>query len=250
MRAILFEMLDFLLRAIKHPRDYCGIFKKHKLTFLAHTDEGGGVHSFTFLPDQRNLEWKAGQHGVFTFPNQKITGKSWRAFSIASSWHEGFIRITTSIPPEPSEFKQALLALQSGSVIHMHGPLGEFHASPTTSMIVGVAGGVGITPFKAIAHEIYNTYTTGVFLHLVYAGKADYFAFQSEFEQFDQHQNIMVHFVQTPDEVNQTLEKLVAEYGDTAEHFISGSPGMIGALRTKLAGLGIKKIINDPFKGY
>ncbi len=242
-------MLDFFLRALLHPIDYLGLLIKHRVSFIEHNDEGNGTHSFIF-ESKTPITWKAGQHSVFTFPNKKITGKKWRAFSIASSAAEKQIRITTTIPDKPSDFKQKLQELSLGDTIVMHGPFGEFHTHTNGKKIIGIAGGVGITPFRAIAYEIANNINTNSELELIYAGKNNYFAFKEEFDGFAAHPQITIHYVNTPDEVNAKIEDMVNRYANSAMYFISGSPGMIAAIKKHLRELGIISIINDPFKGY
>jgi len=242
-------MFDFLFRAICHPGDYCGILKRHTLVFSEKKDEGNGNYSFLFTP-QTPLTWKAGEHGVFTLPDKNVSGKKWRAFSIASSAIENEIRIGTSIPPTPSNFKQNMLDLRPGDTMQMNGPFGEFHLENCSKHIVAIAGGIGITPLRAIMVEIANDLHPDVTLELIYAGKNNYFTYNRSCEAFSNHENISITYVNTPDEVNAAIDQAVQTNQNNATYCISGSPGMIGAIKKRLASAGIKHIINDPFKGY
>lgn len=177
-----------------------------------------------------------------------MQGKKLRAFSIASSQHENEVKIATIISNTPSDFKQKLFALEPGEEILLNGPFGEFHVAPGTTM-VGIAGGIGITPFRAVAYEIVNGHIDAT-LTLIYAGKNNYFAFKEEFDKFANHPNITVIYVNTPYEVNAEIKQVVSFLKNKATYYISGSPGMIGAIRKALTEQGVKKIINDPFKGY
>lgn len=231
-----------------HPFDYSGALNWRTLTFKERIDEGNDVHSFIFTP-KAACTWNAGQHALFTLPRKNVKGKKWRAFSVASSAHEGTVRISTIIPPEPSDFKQKLRALTPGEKISMHGPFGEFHFG-NGQHIVGIAGGIGITPFRAMMYEITQGHQADVSLHLIYAGKNDFWAFKRECDEWNQHPYINLIYVQTPDQVNAEIDRSVTEFGNERSYFISGSPGMIGAIKGRLQAAGIKKIINDPFKGY
>lgn len=241
-------MNDLWKRALRHPLDYSGVLHRHTITFKHSVDEGNGCVSFIFERPE-NLRWRAGQHGVFHLPTKGVEGKQWRAFSVASSSYENEIRITTLFPPEPSDFKKKLATLQPGQVATIHGPFGEFHPKPGTTM-VGIAGGVGITPFRSIAYEIANNYLKNVALTLIYAGKNDFFAFKHDFDVFVNHPNINVIYVQSPDEVNREIELATNHLKNKATYFISGSPGMIESVRQTLRTHGVKRIVNDPFKGY
>lgn len=242
-------MWDFLKRAVRHPFDYAGILHCRKLTFIQKQDEGGGIHSFTFKSKQP-LRWKAGQHGVFVVSKMNPGGKKWRPFSIVSTPAESVIKIATSISDTPSNFKQSLMALTQGDTITMYGPFGEFHLRPEITQVVAIAGGIGITPVRSLCKEIEDGLHPNTKLDLIYAGKNGYFTFKAEFDTFLSHPNISITYVNTPDEVNAAIEQKVATHGNTASYFISGSPGMITALRQKLSILGISDITNDPFKAF
>lgn len=243
-------MFDVIKRALHHPIDYSGIWRTTDLELVEKIDEGGGVFSFVMKADELPA-WKAGQHAIFTLPGQKVEDKTWRPFSVASAPHEGVIRIGTIIPPEPSSFKQHLAAMKPGGKIRMHGPYGELYLRENTGNIVGVAGGIGITPFRSIiadlAHRKGNTALT-----LIYSAKEKH-TYQSELDRWSDIQpNIRIIYTHTAEEVNAELEKLVRQHHNDAHYMLSGAPKMIEALRDKLSTLGVSKdkVCNDPFKGY
>lgn len=249
LAVILKNMWDFLKRAVRHPFDYAGILRCRRLTFVQKNDEGGGIYSFTFKT-KRPIHWKAGQHGVFVVSKMQPGGRTWRPFSIVSTPAEGVIKIATGISDAPSNFKRALTELTPEENITMYGPFGEFHLRSGQKQIVAIAGGIGITPVRSICKEITSGLHPNTKLDLVYAGKNGYFAFKSEFDEFINHPNISISYVNTPDEVNAAIEHKAHEYGNSASYFISGSPGMITALRQKFTTLGITDITNDPFKAF
>jgi ferredoxin-NADP reductase len=241
-------MWDVIIRALRNPLDYLPVIIRRTLILQETIQESSDTYSFIFKP-KRPCTWKAGQHGIFMFKDRTISGKFWRPFSIASSAHEGVIRITTIIKAEPSDFKKNLLALKPGDAFLMQGPFGEFHTSRRISRIVGIAGGIGITPFRALLRDI----TLGVIPHteitLIYSAIETY-TFQNEIAQWEKHPAVTVIYTHTPEEVNAALDAQVKEKGNSAAYFISGSPGMIGAIRGRLKAAGIRKIVNDTFKGY
>jgi len=241
-------MFDFLRRAFSSPRDYWTILRWQRITLLRHEDHGDGVHSFIFEKPVR-LTWKAGQHGVWWFFDWRLRGKNWRAFSIASSVHENEIRISSNIPPEPSPFKRKLLSLTPGSSIWLQGPFGEFHAHDYPQLI-GIAGGIGITPFRALAYEIANGHNTQSALDLIYSARAEY-TFKSEFDTWsNQSPKIRVSYVHTPEEVQLSLHQHVAIHSKETPLLLSGPPGMITAITNSCHAEGFTKVISDPFKGY
>lgn len=241
-------MWDIIIRAVRDPWDYLPVVNRRVLILEEVIQESEEIYSFLFKP-KKPLRWKAGQHGIFLFPHQRIAGKSWRAFSIASSSHEQVVHISTIIKNEPSDFKKHLRALKKGDELIMHGPFGEFHTSQKISHIVGIAGGIGITPFRALLKDISLGVILDTKLTLIYSSQGPY-TFKEELEVFAQHPSIKIIYTKTPEEVGQALGAEVDKAGNAAYYFISGSPGMIQAIRKDLKGKGMRHIINDSFKGY
>jgi NAD(P)H-flavin reductase len=223
------------------------VFYTHELTLTETTEVSPNIFTFVFIP-KKTLHWKAGQHAVFSFPGTPIEGRGWRAFSIASSPEENEIRIATIIKGEPSAFKKVLRALQPGEKITMHGPFGEMYIKPSMKHIVGIAGGIGITPFRALIKSIAAGKAQDTTLTLIYSAQGDY-TFKEEFDALTSP-HIHIIYTRTPEEVNTALTSLVSEYKNSASYFVSGSPGMIGTLRKTLQEKGVKDIVNDSFKGY
>jgi ferredoxin-NADP reductase len=122
------------------------------------------------------------------------------------------------------------------------------YVKPTMKQIVGIAGGIGITPFRALIKAIASG-TTNTKLTLIYSAVGSH-TYKSEFETTLVHPNIEIIYTSTPEEVNEALEKQVALHQNNAHYFISGSPRMIEALKTTLLAKRIRNIVNDSFKGY
>jgi ferredoxin-NADP reductase len=241
-------MLDVFLRALRHPFDYFSVLFRKTLILKEIIQESDTIYSFVFSME-KPFSWKAGQHGIFYFPKTKVVGKWWRAFSVASVPSEGVMRIATVIKEDPSDFKRNLLLLRPGDKLNMHGPFGEFHTNPATKHIVGIAGGIGITPFRALIKSIADGIDKQTKLTLIYSAATAH-TFKTEFDALLPHSQIEIVYAKTPDEVTSHLDVLIKAYKNGATYFLSGAPGMIEALRKKLKENGIKKIVNDSFKGY
>lgn len=244
-------MWDVIIRAVRHPLDYFPVIFRRTLILQEITQESADIYSFIFKP-KAPLRWKAGQHGIFMFPigsGKRLGGKFWRAFSIASSCHEGVVRISTIIKEEPSEFKKNLRAMKPNDVLTMHGPFGEFHTSKKICRIVGIAGGIGITPFRALIKDIASGVIAETKLTLIYSALGVY-TYKEELDTLVKHPSIEIIYTHTPDEVKAEVDAQIAQHGNSASYFISGSPGMIKAIRASLKQKGMRHIVNDSFRGY
>lgn len=179
-----------------------------------------------------------------------MSGKTWRPFSVASAPHELMVRIGTIIPPEPSSFKQGLMSLQPDEPARMYGPYGELYLRPNMKKVVAVAGGIGITPFRAIVADMAFK-GNNIDFHLIYSAKAEH-VYKSELEEWKAKlPRLRITYAHTPEEVNAELDKAIA-VGDETYFMLSGAPGMIEALRRSLRERRVPhaRIIHDPFKGY
>lgn len=242
-------MLNVISRVCQHPMAYSGICRTVDLQLKSRIQESDNIYSFIFTTDQLP-SWKAGQHSIFTLPEHNVTGKSYRPFSVASAPHEGVIRIGTIISDEPSSFKQNLLSLQEGQMVRMHGPYGEFYIRSKMKQIIGIAGGIGITPFRSIVADL-SQHKSETPLTLIYSAQPGLHTYKDELDEWTKDRpNLNIIYTNTSDEVNAELDKLVTEHKNNAHYFISGSPGMITAIKKNLSSKGVKNIVNDPFKGY
>jgi len=241
-------MLDLIVRIVRHPLDYIRALETHTLVLKKQIAEGNDIYSFIF-ESTKPLHWKAGQHGVFRIPDKNVSGKKWRAFSVASAPSEKEIRITTIINNSPSSFKAVLESLVFGNTVVMSGPFGEFNVK-NSKPIIGIASGVGITPFRSILKEISSGNLPSTSIHLLYAAREGAHIFKSEFDALLPHSQITIEYFDSQDAAIDTLRLLAKSKGNEFDYYISGSPRFIDGIRGLLQKLGVRKIINDPFKGY
>lgn len=131
----------------------------------------------------------------------------------------------------------------------MFGPFGEFHTHDSQKKIIGVAGGIGITPFRSIAYEI-GQQQSDTELHLVYAAR-DQYPYREELDRWSKmSEKLHITYMHTPEEVNAALDGLIEAHGTSTPCYVSGAPRMIQAIIAHCREKGVSKIINDPFKGY
>lgn len=243
-------MIDLFIRSILHPFDYSGILKNTDLQLADYLIEDSGVHTLIFTTP-KPINWSAGQHGLFSLVTDATNKKEYRAFSIASAPHEKVIRISTQIPPKPSNFKKKLLSLRAFDTIRMCGPFGEFHTKPNIKQIIGIAGGIGITPFRSIIADM-NFKKDPTPITLIYSA-SELHTYKSEFDEWKKlNPNLTIIYANTSEQVQSELKKLIKFHKNKAHYFISGSPKMITGISDmcRKNGISPKHLISDPFKGY
>ncbi len=146
-----------------------------RLKLVGKKPETKDAWSFYFKP-QDNLSWLAGQSIRLEIP-RKTWGYTERRFTIASAMHEDHIQITTRI--SDSDFKQQLATLDLNEEISGYNIEGDFILTDPKKPKLFIAGGVGITPFRAIISElVINNQSDKV--NLLYSSRDNPAIFQEE----------------------------------------------------------------------
>jgi ferredoxin-NADP reductase len=125
--------------------------------------------------------WTAGQYIQVELPhaNPDQEGTK-RFFTVSAAPYEGHPAITTRITE--SSFKQALVNLPEDGVLKLQAkPTGDFTWTDSSSQLVFVAAGIGITPYHSIltqrAHD-----RAPLNVALAYANRTDAIPFKDEFD--------------------------------------------------------------------
>jgi NAD(P)H-flavin reductase len=199
---------------------------------------------------ENGLDWQPGEHGIISFPDHPVEGRKWRAFSIASAPHEGFAMIGTYTGEEPSSYKKTLIALKPGDRVKIRGPFGGFLIQDETSPMVMVAGGIGITPVRAILKNIEGKNHRRI--ELLWPSNK-YRLFEEDIRTITERDtNITLYLPQNRNETQSLLQSMMKELGGTAYYYISGGLKMVQETQKYLKQQGIdgKRILFDPFIGH
>ena len=183
-------------------------------------------------------------------PDQAELKNDYRIFSIASIQEEGILLFGTRTGKETSLFKKSLLALKAGAPVSIQGAFGWFRIRDEHSPIVLFAGGVGITPVRALVKELANSKTRPI--HIVYSS-SDYYLFNDELQAIsDNNPTIVLHKVSSREETQQQLSTLAGQYGNQAYYYMSASTAVIDSVAKLLRSKGISgsRLIDDTMKGY
>jgi ferredoxin-NADP reductase len=229
--------------------DFKGIFKKSMLTIESVRNVYGDYYEIKLKPEAGVL-WNPGEHGIFKLPNNKVEGKKWRGFSVASVPEEGVMIIGTRTGKEISSFKNELISMKKGDEVAITGPFGWFKIRDSITPIVMVAGGVGITPIRALLKQLEHDLSRPV--DLIYAS-SDYYLFEDEIQVIvTSNEKMTLQKTAGSRETSAAIADLITKYKNNAFYYISGSQPFIGAIKKQIIAEDVKKsrIINDPFLGY
>lgn len=231
-------------------QDMLSIFKKRELLFIESYKESEDVYSFLF-EKEKDLTWKAGQHGLFSITHRKIKNHT-RPFTLASAPTENIIKITMKINDNPSEFKKAMLELKQGMNISMSGPVGAFYLKNDVPTIL-IAGGIGITPFRSIVKQLEaegNDNDKSICL-LYYASNKSYI-FKDELDRIAMNTSINMTYLDSRSDLHQEIDKFTTLNKNDGKYFIAGPKSMVDSTTSYLQSKNISKrnIKKDSFFGY
>jgi len=167
-------------------------------------EETSDVKSFIFVPDKekgtKKLEpFKAGQYiSLFLTIDDVPTT---RAYSLSSSPKEvenGIYRITVKKAKDGYASKYLVDEVKVGDEICISKPSGHFgyHSIRDEENVIGIAGGVGITPFMSLAKAIIDGEEDCHLTVLYSTQTSDNIIFKKEIEEINQKSN-KVQFVIT-----------------------------------------------------
>lgn len=229
--------------------DFKGLFNKSILSIVDIENVHDDYYKIVLKPE-KNISWIPGDHGVFTLRGKKFKGKKFRAFSLASSPTEKVVIIGTRTGKNISNFKKELISMEKGERVNLRGPFGWFKVKDNTSPIVMIAGGVGITPMRALFVQLQNEKTRPI--DLIFAS-SDFYMFNNELTNISNiNDSISIYKTENITNTKNTIDTLSSKYKSSAYYYISGSRTFIKEVKKQLKKTGIKskRIINDPFFGY
>lgn len=223
------------------------------LTLTDIRDEGGDVASFLFEPPG-DFTWQPGQylHWVLPHPDPDDRGTD-RYFTVASAPHEGQVMLTTRYAAtNGSTFKRALRELRPGDTVEIDGEAsGKFTLGELQGPHVFVAGGIGITPFRAILVDL-DRRGSGPPITLLYANRTADAAFREELDAIAaRHDWLTIEYVLEPRLVDEQALRDAAGDDDPV-YWVSGPRPMVDAMQRVLEGMGVdaEHIRKDAFPGY
>jgi|SoiMethySBSTD1v2_1073268.scaffolds.fasta_scaffold02708_3 ferredoxin-NADP reductase len=224
-----------------------------KLILVAKRHETEDVMSFMFSSDTP-LKWQAGQFLRYSLlhPDADDRGIA-RYFTIASAPVEGHIMLTTRFASQrSSSFKRALRQLPVGAAVEVSEPDGNFVGGDPRDEHVFIAGGIGVTPFRAILLDLDHSQLP-IKATLLYANRTSDFVYKAEMDRLAaQHPGLVIRYLVSPKRVTESSILAAApELGKPTFH-VSGPAPFVEAVGNMLWWLGVPDahVKRDYFIGY
>jgi ferredoxin-NADP reductase len=224
-----------------------------KLTLTEIRPETSDVTSFLLEPEN-GLKWQAGQYLHYTLPHPDADDRGvQRYFTVSSAPHERLVRLTTRLAAERgSTFKRALFELEPGATVEADSPAGSFTIDEPEGRYLLVAGGIGITPFRAILGELASR-GRPLAGTLLYANRNDEIVFRDELDRLaEANPAFSIRYLVAPERLDERVLAEAAEALDPTAFYVSGPKPMVDAMQELLLGQGAPAdaIKRDAFPGY
>ena len=224
-----------------------------KLGLASRKIEVPGVESFAFKPLEP-IAWKAGQffHCVLHHEPTDDRGSD-RWFTIASAPSEKIVMITTRFADGTSStFKKAFSNLKIGDILEVSDLDGDFIVEDSTKEYVFIAGGIGITPFRAILKD-FDQNKKQPAVTLLYANRDRNVIYKDELDLFAQNNpKLKLHYVISPERIDVAKIKEFVPDIQTPIFYISGPEPMVESIGNALkeSGIPADRLKQDWFPGY
>jgi ferredoxin-NADP reductase len=224
-----------------------------KLTLISKRPEAEDVTSFRFRTDTA-LKWQAGQFLHYSLPHPDADDRGIaRYFTIASAPYERNVMLTTRFAAgQSSSFKRALRQLPIGAAVEVSEPDGDFVIGDPADQHVLIAGGIGVTPFRAILLDLDHR-EMPINATLLYANRTADFVYKAELDRLaSRHPRFVVRYLVSPERVSQALIRAVAPDLATPTFHVSGPEPFVESVGSMISGLGVPDahVKRDYFPGY
>ncbi len=240
-----------------------GARRSISLTYAGTREIAPTIHEFLFKPVHK-LNFKPGQYIELTLPHNKTDDRGIRrVFSIASRPSSEYLHLGLVMPKTGhSTFKQTLVNLKPGAIVRATQTGGSFTLPYSKRKpLVFVAGGIGITPFRAMLDDLIEKGEKRQ-ITLFYAVRRQELAVYTDIiSQAIRAIGLQVVIVVTEPSVDWTGETgrltvdTIAKYApDLADSkiYISGPNAMVQDIQRDLHSYAISRfnIVTDYFTGY
>jgi predicted ferric reductase len=214
-------------------------FARHKYTVIGVKPEGPGVISVYIGGSHLDeLAAEPGQFFRWRFLNKALWWSS-HPYSLSAAPGADVLRITVK---DAGDHSRALSQLRPGTRVMAEGPYGAFTAGRSGRGVVLLAGGVGITPLRAMFSTLPGPVT------LIYRASSEQdIVFRDELDSIAAARGAKVYYLVGSraeiggDPLSPRMLRSLVPGLDQQEVYVCGPPGMISAAVEALRGAGVSR---------
>ena len=223
-----------------------------KLKLIERKPRFKDVESFIFEPDQP-IDWQGGQYMHYTFPHTDPDDRGQeRWFTISAPPYEKNLMITTRFTDKKgSSFKRALRAMKIGDTIEADGPKGKFVIDDLSKKHILIAGGIGITPYRAMLLQL-DRDSQSINAELLWANRDENLVFGDELADLqNRHPDFHIHKFIGDQRIEEADFRPYVDDPNTI-FYVSGPEPMVESYAEVLQNMGVpeERLKTDFFPGY
>lgn len=226
------------------------LIKKHRMSH--------NVYDYEFQEiSGKPLAFKAGQYAEITLPLAKSDSRgNRRTFTIASAPSEEQVHFGVRFHQPSSRFKIAFHDLEPGAIVHANHINGDFVLpADSTKKLAFIAGGIGITPFRAHLMDLLDRGEKRDIVLLYLVSSSDDISYKDVLDRARNELKIkVVPIVSNGNKTRLDTTRIATELPDYHERvfYVSGSNAMVDSTTELLTSTGVKRhhIRTDHFSGY
>ncbi|MDP8996500.1 MAG: hypothetical protein M3O03_05790 [Pseudomonadota bacterium] len=235
---------------------------RFKLVLTRVEKTAAGCYDYVFHTN-RSVNHKPGQYLDWTMhvPRGDARGNR-RTFTIASSPAEPELRLGVKFYGQPSAYKAAMLNMRPGDVVYGAQLAGDFTLPKSDDKLAFIAGGIGVTPFRAMIQHMLDVGDKRVATLFYGNNRANEIAYVDVFNRAENELGLRTVYAvaeagQAATNFHQGFidaDLIKREMPDYAERmfYISGPRAMVLNFERVLSELGIsrRRIKTDYFPGF
>ena len=235
---------------------------RFKLTLERIEKTASGCYDYVFQ-SHRPVAHKPGQFLDWTLHSLRGDDRgNRRTFTIASAPSEDRVRLGVKFYPQPSAYKQTMLAMKPGDVVYGAQLGGDFTLPEQDEKLAFIAGGIGVTPFRSMIQHMMDIGDTRPVTLFYGNNRANEIAYVDVFNRAENEIGLRTVYAVADQHHSETnfhrgfidADLIMREMPDYAERlfYISGPRSMVVKFEQVLSELGIAKnrIKTDFFPGF
>lgn len=232
---------------IEIPEDLFNV-KQYDATVLSIKDVTYDIKEVLFDLGDETVEFEAGKYVQLVIPGyDKIKGTTQRAYSMSSKPSDkNHIEVLVRLVPGGIATTYVHEHLKEGQKLGLVGPFGDFRRTDSNAVMLCIAGGSGMAPFKSMLWDMYEKGNTEREVWYFFGARSTRDMFYIE-EMRDLEKKLPnFHFVPAlsepvegdgwdgptgliTDVLDSYLKEKIDSEGKVLEGYLCGSPGMIDA---------------------
>lgn len=222
------------------------LVKKHVYSVVAATPLSNDIVSIRLAPTKTCMNCQAGQFVFLQFLGPNVPSE-WHPFSLSAINDDSSIEVVVK---KLGDYTKLIDVICPSMTVRVEGPYGRFYDSKIPTSQIWIAGGIGITPFLAMAKRLSTT--TSVDLYYIVHSREEAVGYQTLIEVVRAHANFRLFVYDTTQAKSRITATMIQQTSGALQDrdiYICGPPPMMKSLTQQLKHLNVsgRRIHSEEF---